>query len=49
MMAEQVRMSWGEPDKIRQTEAGSGKSEPWGYGDGNILDFKNGMLTGFKN
>jgi hypothetical protein len=41
MTAEQVKMSWGEPDKIMSTAAG----ENWVYTAG-TLRFKKGVLTG---
>jgi hypothetical protein len=41
MTAEQVKMSWGEPEKITRTAAG----EQWTYPSGTLL-FKNGVMTG---
>ncbi|MGH9768544.1 MAG: hypothetical protein ACREAB_14020 [Blastocatellia bacterium] len=41
MTAEQVKMSWGEPDKITRTAAG----ELWTYQSGTLV-FKKGVMTG---
>jgi len=41
MTAEQVKMSWGDPDKITRTAAG----ELWAYQSGTLI-FKNGVMTG---
>ncbi len=41
MTAEQVRMSWGDPDRITRTAAG----EVWTYQSGALV-FKNGVMTG---
>jgi hypothetical protein len=43
MTAEQVKMSWGEPDKITRTAAG----EVWAYQSGSLI-IKNGVLSGSK-
>ena|GEM_PF-2259802 len=44
MTADQVKMSWGEPEKVTRTAAG----ENWVYPTG-TLTFKNGALIGMKN
>jgi len=44
MTAEEVRMSWGEPDKITRTATG----EHWAYPAGTLI-FKNGVMTGMQN
>ncbi len=44
MTMEQVKMSWGEPEKITRTAAG----ENWVY-PGGTLTFKNGALSGMQN
>lgn len=44
MTAEQVKMSWGEPDKITRTATG----EQWTYPSG-TLAFKNNVLIGKQN
>jgi hypothetical protein len=41
MIAEQVRMSWGEPEKVTRTAAG----EVWTYQSGALV-FKNGVMSG---
>ncbi len=41
MTGEQVKMSWGEPDKVTRTAAG----EVWTYPSGSLV-FKRGILTG---
>ncbi len=41
MTEEQVKMSWGEPDKITRTAAG----EVWTYQSGSLV-FKKGVMTG---
>jgi hypothetical protein len=41
MTEEQVKMSWGEPDKITRTAAG----EVWTYTSGALV-FKKGILSG---
>ncbi len=43
MTAEQVKMSWGEPDKITRTEVG----ELWAYQNGTLV-FKKGVMTGMQ-
>ena len=43
MSAEQVRMSWGEPEKTTRTAAG----EQWAYTAG-VLTFKNGVLVNMQ-
>lgn len=43
MTAEQLRMSWGEPEKITRTAAG----EAWTY-PGHVLVLKNGVLSTVK-
>lgn len=44
MTAEQVKMSWGEPDKITRTAT----AEQWTY-PGGTLAFKNNVLVGKQN
>lgn len=44
MTAEEVRMSWGEPDKITRTATG----EQWTYRAGTLI-FKNGVMSGMQN
>ncbi len=44
MTADEVRMSWGEPDKITRTATG----ENWTYPAGTLV-FKNGLMTGMQN
>jgi hypothetical protein len=44
MSADQVRMSWGDPDKITRTAAG----EQWTYPGGTLV-MKNGVLSGKLN
>jgi hypothetical protein len=41
MSAEQVKMSWGEPDKITRSAAG----EMWTFPSGTLI-FKNGVMAG---
>lgn len=41
MTEEQVKMSWGEPDKVARTAAG----EVWTYQSGSLV-FKKGVMTG---
>ncbi len=43
MTAEQVNMSWGDPDKIARTAAG----EVWTYQSGALV-FRNGVMTGSR-
>jgi len=43
MSANEVKMSWGEPDKVARTATG----ENWTYPAG-ILIFKNGLMTGIQ-
>ncbi|MBI3422518.1 MAG: hypothetical protein HY011_06225 [Acidobacteria bacterium] len=43
MTAEQVRMSWGEPEKTVRTAMG----EQWTFAAG-VLTFRNGVLTGIQ-
>lgn len=43
MTMEQVRLSWGEPDKTARTAAG----EQWTFAAG-VLTFRNGVLTGIQ-
>ena len=44
LTAEQVKMSWGQPDKITRTATG----ENWTYQAGTLV-FKNGILSGMQN
>ncbi|MGH9843708.1 MAG: hypothetical protein ACREEM_33650 [Blastocatellia bacterium] len=44
MTMDQVRMSWGDPEKIARTAAG----EQWTY-PGGVLLFKNGVMSGKRN
>lgn len=44
LTAEQVKMSWGQPDKVTRTATG----ENWIYQVGTLV-FKNGILSGMQN
>ena len=48
MTAEQVRFSWGEPDKVTKTAAGKSQVEHWIYANAGTLAFKNGVLIGIQ-
>jgi len=48
MTAEQVRLSWGEPEKINKPASVSATSEQWVYDGGRILNFRNGTLASFQ-
>ncbi len=41
MTEEQVKMSWGEPEKVTRTAAG----DVWTYSGGSLV-FKRGVMTG---
>ncbi|MEP7336183.1 MAG: hypothetical protein ABI977_00335, partial [Acidobacteriota bacterium] len=43
MTAEEIKMSWGEPDKVTRTATG----ENWMYPAGTLI-FKNGVMTGMQ-
>jgi hypothetical protein len=45
MTDEQVRMSWGRPERINETFTRSGTHEQWIYGSNQYLYFENGKLT----
>jgi hypothetical protein len=47
MTNEQVKLSWGEPDRINRSVGSWGVSEQWVYQD-RYLYFKNGILTSYQ-
>ena len=52
MTAEQIRTSWGSPNKINSSAGPWGKSEQWIYGDfpdSTYLYLENGKLTSWQN
>jgi hypothetical protein len=48
MSGEQVRLSWGFPEKINTTVNASGRSEQWVYAEDKYLYFENGTLTAIQ-
>ena len=49
MTAEMARVSWGKPEDINRTTTALSVSEQWVYGSGNLLYFKDGVLTSIQN
>jgi hypothetical protein len=48
MTADQVVLSWGEPEKKNQTTTASGTSEQWIYPEGQFAYLDNGILTAMQ-
>lgn len=48
MSAEQVRLSWGKPEKVNSTVYGRGTHEQWVYGGSQYVYFEDGVMTSLQ-
>jgi hypothetical protein len=48
MTEEQVKLSWGKPERINRTVTRRGEREQWIYGD-TYLYFENGVLDAWQD